>query len=56
MIADNDKVTYKIAQQLITNISHSTAGRYIAITREHYKKEPYQILTVKEFKAYWGIQ
>ena len=55
MFRNNDKVTYKIAQQLITNISHSTAGRYIAMAREHYHKQPYQILTVKEFKAYWGL-
>lgn len=56
MIAENDRVTYKIAMQLITNISHSTAGRYIAIVREHLHKEPYQILTVKEFKNYYGIK
>ena len=52
---DSDKITYKIVMQLISNISHSTAGRYIAITREHYKKQPYQILTVAEFKKYWGL-
>lgn len=55
MISDNDKVTYKIAMQLITNISHSTAGRYIAMARDHYNKTPYQILTVREFRKYFGV-
>lgn len=56
MIQKHDKITDKIAMQLITNISQPTANRYIKQVREHLKKEKHQIITVEEFCVYYGIQ
>lgn len=55
MIHSTDKITAKIAMLLITNISESTAKRYIKMAREHYHKKNYQILSVEEFRNYFGI-
>lgn len=56
MLHKNDKMTCKIAMQLIGNISQSSASRYIASAREYFKKERQQILTVEEFCLYYGIK
>lgn len=55
MIQPHDKITGKIAMQLITNISISTANRYIAHCKKHLNKNHEQILTVEEFCQYFGI-
>lgn len=52
---DTDKCTCKTAMLLITNISESTANRYISQVREHLRKERHQIITVSEFKKYFGV-
>jgi hypothetical protein len=41
--------------QLITNLSQITAWRYMSQAKESLKKEKHQILTVKEFREYYGI-
>lgn len=55
IIKDTDKCTYKTVMLLITNISQSTANRYISQVREHLNKKDYQIITVLEFKTYYGL-
>jgi hypothetical protein len=52
---DTDKCTCKIVMQLITNLSQITAWRYMSQAKESLKKEKHQILTVKEFREYYGI-
>lgn len=56
MLHKNDKMSCKIAMQLIGNISQATASRYIATAKEYFQKEPQQILTVEEFCLYYGIK
>lgn len=55
MIHSHDKMTCKIAMQLIGGISQSTASRYILQVRKFFNKESYQIVTVAEFCKYYGI-
>lgn len=56
MIKATDKVDYKIVMQLITNISQTTASRYIVQVKQSLKKEKHQIVTVQEFADYYGIK
>lgn len=56
MLHANDKMSCKIAMQLIGNISIATASRYISYAKKHYKKEEHQILTVEEFCNYYGVK
>ena len=56
MLHKNDKMSCKIAMQLIGNISQASASRQIASAKEFYKKEAYQVLTVEEFCLYYGIK
>lgn len=56
MLQKNDKMTDKIAMQLIGGISHATASRYIITAKEYFQKKPHQVLTVEEFCLYYGIK
>ena len=56
MLHSNDKMSCKIAMQLIGNISIATASRYISYAKKHYNKESHQILTVEEFCNYYGVK
>lgn len=56
MLHANDKMSCKIAMQLIGNISQATASRYIKHAKEYLQKEDYQILTVEEFCSYYGVK
>lgn len=55
MIHENDKVTSKIAMQLIGNISQSTAIRYIDMCRKFLNKPKPMVVTVEEFCNYFGV-
>lgn len=55
MIQDSDQITTKIAMQLITNISVSTAWRKISVCKSALSITKPQILTVKKFKEYYGL-
>lgn len=54
-VKETDKVTGKIVQLLITNISQTTACKYINMCRLFLQKEKHQVLIVSEFKKYMGI-
>jgi len=55
MVKDTDMMTPKLAQELITNLSYISAWRYIGRVREALGKNNVQIITVKEFRNYYGI-
>lgn len=56
MIVDSDKISCKTATLLITNISIATAYRYIQHCRDYLHKQKHEILTVGEFKHYYGLK
>ena len=50
-----DKITGKLAMQLITNISLRTANKKIAFCRLAIGLDKQKILTVQMFREYYGI-
>jgi hypothetical protein len=52
----SEEISIKLAQQLVTNWSQSTASRKISQCRDALGKKDYQILTVIEFCEYYDIK
>ena len=49
-------ITIKAAQELLGNISVGTASRKITLLRDAIGKPKPKIITVTEFKEYYGIE
>ncbi len=56
MVAKNEKMTCKLAMQLIGGISQATASRYIHQVKQYLNKQQQQIVTAEEFCIYYGIK
>lgn len=56
MLEPNSKISCKAVQQLIPDISQSTASRYINLCRKQLSLKEHEILTVEMFCKYYGIK
>ena len=56
MVAKKEKMTCKLAMQLIGGISQATASRYIQHVKQYLNKQQHQIVTAEEFCTYYGIK